>query len=165
MDQHKYWNRQMSPADFVNPLTRSLPLAPPWGWYLWFRAKWLVNYWMDCYEAWCRCLCIACDDTLSLTVIWNFQRVRAPWKFIKFGTCAKNNSISDVGFSHGLGKNSQGHAIQHFNKVSPSFVSLVLVQRNGVSFSLTLHAVCMYAVNFTVVIVTLIHCPICPNIE
>ena len=28
----------------------TLPLVPPWGWHLWFRIKYLDNYWMDCHE-------------------------------------------------------------------------------------------------------------------
>ncbi len=31
-------------------LVTVFPLAPPWGWYLWFLVKRLSNYWMDCHE-------------------------------------------------------------------------------------------------------------------
>ncbi len=38
----------MNLNDFGDPLT--FPLAPPWGWHLWFRVKYLDSYWRDCHE-------------------------------------------------------------------------------------------------------------------
>lgn len=42
----------MKPADFRGHLI--FPLAPPWGWSLWFWVKCLDNYWMDYRDIWCR---------------------------------------------------------------------------------------------------------------
>lgn len=78
------------------------PLAPPWGWHLWFLGKYLNNYWTECHELWSRPLIIwfiskylqtihvpisfsYCLVLISMQTHWNLRLPsNASWKLLGF---------------------------------------------------------------------------------
>ncbi len=42
--------------------TPTFPLAPPWGWHLWFWVKCLNSYWMDCHDILYTHSCVLQDE-------------------------------------------------------------------------------------------------------